>query len=210
MAQMYKVFFNDRIVFLTDQISEAKIDHQNLVYPYKNTRTFKDILNHFSTNPDILSLTFTHHDVEELFSIFSSQFLFIEAAGGVVKNNHSEILVIFRYNKWDLPKGKIDKKESPEKAAIREIHEECGITGHKVVRSLTETFHTYTEKHKPILKKTYWFEFFYDGKEELKPQAKESILKALWSKPKELNFLFESTYESIKEVLKKAGIHDNL
>ena len=207
---MYKVFFNDRIVFLTDQISEAKNDNQNRVYPYKNPSTLKDILNHFSTNPDILSLTFTHHDVEELFSIFSSQFLFIEAAGGVVKNNHSEVLVIFRYNKWDLPKGKVDKKESPEKAAIREIHEECGITGHKVVRSLTETFHTYSEKHKPILKKTYWFEFFYDGKEELKPQAKESILKALWSKPKELNFLFESTYESIKEVLKKAGVHENL
>jgi ADP-ribose pyrophosphatase YjhB (NUDIX family) len=210
MAQMYKVFFNDRIVFLTDQTSGVKIDGQNLFCPYKNLSTLRDILYQFSSNPSILSVTFTHHDVDELFHIFSSLFLYIEAAGGIVKNRNSEILVIFRYNKWDLPKGKIDKKESTERAATREISEECGITGHQIVRSLTETFHTYTVKNKPILKKVFWFEFSYAGNEELKPQVNEDISKAVWAKPTQMNFVFENTYESIKEVLYAAGIYKKL
>lgn len=207
---MYKVFFNDRIVFLTDEIGEDKTDEQRLVYTYRNPEVLKNLLNHFYSNPGILSLTFTHSDADELFRIFSSSFLFTEAAGGVVKNQHSEILVIYRYKKWDLPKGKIDKEESPEKAAIREISEECGITGQKILRRLTDTYHTYTEKNKPILKKTCWFELSYNGTEKLKPQIKEDISKAVWCNPKKMNFVFENTYESIKEVLYKAGISEEL
>lgn len=205
---MYKVFFNDRIVFLTDEKEEPKTDERKLVYSYHNSDDLKNVLSHFNRNPGILSITLVHSDADELFRIFSSLFYFIEAAGGVVKNNNSEILVIFRYTKWDLPKGKIDKEENPEKAAIREISEECGITGQKIIRKLTDTYHTYTEKNEHILKKTYWFELSYNGTEKLKPQLNEDISKVVWINPGKMNFVFENTYESIKEVLYKAGISE--
>jgi hypothetical protein len=33
----------------------------------------------------------------------------IEAAGGLVKNENKDFLFIYRNDKWDLPKGKIEK-----------------------------------------------------------------------------------------------------
>lgn len=63
----------------------------------------------------------------------------ILAAGGIVErstNSRIEIAVIHRpryAGEWSLPKGKLDKGESPDTAAIREVREETGcraiITG---------------------------------------------------------------------------------
>ena len=54
-------------------------------------------------------------------------FTVIKAAGGFVVNDEDQLLMIHRRGAWDLPKGKIEPGETPEKAAIREVGEECGI-----------------------------------------------------------------------------------
>ena len=51
----------------------------------------------------------------------------IQAAGGLVNNEKDEILMIFRRGKWDLPKGKLDKGETLEECAVREVEEETGL-----------------------------------------------------------------------------------
>ena len=53
----------------------------------------------------------------------------IEAAGGVVEQD-SLIAVVHRprYDDWSLPKGKLDKNESSERAALREVQEETGLS----------------------------------------------------------------------------------
>jgi 8-oxo-dGTP pyrophosphatase MutT (NUDIX family) len=48
-------------------------------------------------------------------------------AGGLVINKDSKVLFIYRKNKWDLPKGKLDEGENLEEAAIREVVEETGL-----------------------------------------------------------------------------------
>ncbi|MEE8603144.1 NUDIX hydrolase [Euzebya tangerina] len=64
----------------------------------------------------------------------------VHAAGGVVWRPTSseaeaetgvEVLVIHRprYDDWSLPKGKLDEGESFQDGAIREIHEETGVSG---------------------------------------------------------------------------------
>src|SRR5665213_1803978 len=54
------------------------------------------------------------------------RYKYIEAAGGLVLNEKGKVLMIHRLGVWDLPKGKLDKGETPRKAAIREIEEESG------------------------------------------------------------------------------------
>ena len=53
----------------------------------------------------------------------------IEAAGGVVEQD-GLIAVVHRprYDDWSLPKGKLDKNESSERAALREVQEETGLS----------------------------------------------------------------------------------
>ncbi len=133
------------------------------------------------------------------------QFIIIEAAGGIVKNDSGKLLFILRLGKWDLPKGKIEKGEKIEHAAVREVEEECGI--HPTLQNRTgETWHTYTHKGKDILKLTHWFSMHCTDSESLKavPQTEEDIEVVKWVSPEEVEGLvFTNTYESIKEIYKK-------
>ncbi len=52
----------------------------------------------------------------------------VEAAGGLVWDEGGKLLLVHRprYNDWSLPKGKLDKGESLEACALREVREETG------------------------------------------------------------------------------------
>lgn len=53
----------------------------------------------------------------------------IRAAGGVVIDTAGRVLVVHRprYDDWSLPKGKLDRDETSEAAALREVEEETGV-----------------------------------------------------------------------------------
>ena len=139
---------------------------------------------------------------------FSCMFRVIEASGGLVQNNKGEFLFIFRHGKWDLPKGKLEKDESIENAAIREVSEETGITNIKLKNFITNTYHTYRLGNATILKKTHWFNMDYDGNEPLIPQKSEDILQAEWVRINQLKNILKNTYDTIHEVIDRAGISD--
>ena len=80
----------------------------------------------------------------------------IKAAGGLVKNERDEYLFIYRHDKWDLPKGKIEKKEKTRAAAMREVEEECGIAVNKPEDKICKTYHAYIYKGEVVLKKSHW------------------------------------------------------
>ncbi len=61
------------------------------------------------------------------------------SAGGVAfrkQDGQVEVVLISvgEDNRWQLPKGLVDKGESPEQAAIREVREEAGIDSEIVTR----------------------------------------------------------------------------
>ena len=62
-------------------------------------------------------------------------FPLVQAAGGLVENKNKQFLFIYRNNKWDLPKGKIEKKEKISNAAMREVMEETGVKNLKITFS---------------------------------------------------------------------------
>ncbi len=125
------------------------------------------------------------------------------AAGGVVRNDKDEILFIRRLGKWDLPKGKIEKGEDREEAAVREVAEETGLEEVILEPFLNTTFHTYMERNgKKTLKKTFWYKMLYVGNEKPIPQIEEGILEVSWkNKEQIMKEVMPMTFKNIKLIL---------
>ena len=53
----------------------------------------------------------------------------VRAAGGVVCDEDGRVALVYRpkYDDWSFPKGKLEKGETEEEAAVREVHEETGL-----------------------------------------------------------------------------------
>ncbi len=137
----------------------------------------------------------------EKWSSFCAGYRIVEAAGGLVRNGRGELLFIFRNGMWDLPKGKMEKGERPMETALREVEEECGVSGLKIGRALSDTYHTYLEGKEPILKKTWWFEMSCEGSPALVPQQEEGITEVRWVDDNALDEVVQRSYQSIKEVI---------
>jgi len=132
---------------------------------------------------------------------FFHYFTKIKAAGGIVERA-TELLFIQRNGKWDIPKGKMEKGETARETAIREIQEECGLTGELTIeRKLMKTYHCYFMFEKSILKKTSWFVLNYEGSKAVKAQTEEGITSVKWLKRTALGKINKNTYSSIRTIL---------
>ncbi|MBN1119242.1 MAG: NUDIX domain-containing protein [Bacteroidales bacterium] len=203
---MYKVFFNDRAVFLTDDFSKNFQTKYGLFFKYKEKEDLEEIIEIYSKITRINSLIIFHYNIEELQESFLSCFIRIDAAGGLVKNKKGEYLFIYRRGKWDLPKGKVDKNESYQAAAVREVQEETGLRNIELRKPLMSTYHTYPFKKGIALKKTFWFEMEFNGNETPIPQTTEDIEEVRWFKPDELEVPMSNTYGLIKDIFIYLGL----
>jgi 8-oxo-dGTP pyrophosphatase MutT (NUDIX family) len=131
--------------------------------------------------------------------------ILIKAAGGLVINENKDILFMFRLDKWDLPKGKLDPGESLETCAQREVKEETGISHLELIRFLTVTEHEYKERGKLILKETHWWLMKTRGDQKLIPQKEEDITELKWIGPSDFNKVQQNTYPGILEVMRAGG-----
>lgn len=127
------------------------------------------------------------------------------AGGGLVQNEKNEVLLIFRRGKWDLPKGKLDKGESIEDCAIREVQEETGLLNISLEGPLMTTYHTYHEGSRYILKESHWYGMKAMGDEKLIPQTEEDILEIKWVKPRDLKQYYSESFPSVVDVLKRVA-----
>ena len=199
---MYKIFINEKVILLSDSTSFITSEKVIKRLKFESDKTIEEALSILNTQSEITGVLICHNNLTALLEEFKANFKIIEAAGGLVKNNKGEVLFIFRFGKWDLPKGKIEKGESIKNAAIREVEEECGIRGLEIVKPLLSTYHIYELKGDKILKRTYWLEMICTGSNELNPQTEEGITEAKWLDKKGIDNALKNTYQSIKEVLK--------
>jgi len=198
---MYKVFFNDRTVFFGDDFSKAFLKHKGLFYKYNNYIELNELVGLFASLTQINNLYILHDNILMVFEEFKACFKVIEAGGGIVLNDRGEFLAIYRNGTWDLPKGKLEKGEDFQTAALREVTEETGLPGLQMIEPLTSTYHTYHLKGKLILKRTKWFVMQYNGSAEPVLQAEEGISDYRWASPGMTGFIRENTYASIMDVL---------
>ncbi len=109
----------------------------------------------------------------------------IDAAGGLLYrkiDDQVEILLIFRNDVWDLPKGKKEADESHEECALREVSEEVGLKDLHLTGHLTDTYHEYKENGVEIGKTTRWYSMVAtDPFADMQPQKEEGIMELLWT-----------------------------
>lgn len=195
--QMYKVFVNEKKLTLSKYPED--IEKKLRFEGFATLEIAVDLLE----NTSCPELNVYGENIEDLWEDFTHMFKVVEAAGGVVSNKNGEILFIRRMGKWDLPKGKIEKGESLEQAAVREVEEETGIRELILEEFLNNTFHIYNERNgEKILKTTYWFRMNFVGDETPVPQIEEGISEVSWKNREEImSDVFPMTFKNIKLIL---------
>jgi 8-oxo-dGTP pyrophosphatase MutT (NUDIX family) len=199
---MYKVFFNDRVVLLTDDFIRNFQVKYGLFYKYRNTEDLKELIDFYRNLKRIDTLFIFHNDLDELQERFKSCFYMVEAAGGLVCNEDGMYLIMKRRDKWDLPKGKVNFGESIPKAALREVTEECGLSNLEITGPLMSTYHCYWIDSQAILKRTSWFDMKATGNEPLVPQSDEDITEVKWVRKEDLREITRNTYMGILDIMK--------
>ena len=186
------IYFAHKLLILTD--TPVEIDDYYRMPSSELSRA--NVLKIFETDNTIVVLDSM---IEPYIEQFFSEFKWVEAAGGLVENEKGETLMIYCYRHWDLPKGHIDEGESADVCAIREVAEETGVEGAKIVRFLCNTMHAYGVYGVWELKRTSWFHLTAESC-PTKPQKEEDIAIAKWCSPEEVEENLRSTYPTICNV----------
>lgn len=202
---MYKVFVNEKRLTLSKYPTdvEKKLRYEG----FATLEIAIDLLE----NTSCPEMNVYGEEIEEIWEDFTHMFKVVEAAGGIVFNKEEKILFIHRLGKWDLPKGKIEKDESLENAALREVEEETSLKELILEKFINNTFHTYKERNGTrVLKTTYWFKMSYVADAEPKPQVEEGITKVEWKDEDQIiEDVFSSTFKNIILILNNVGIGED-
>ncbi len=121
----------------------------------------------------------------------------IEAAGGVVEQG-GRIAIVHRprYDDWSLPKGKLNKSESAERAALREVQEETGLSCELVEELDAVSYSDNRGRPKTV---RYWRMTVLSGEF----QANDEVDELRWlKKPEALALL---SYEHDRELVEALG-----
>ncbi|HXH99626.1 MAG TPA: NUDIX domain-containing protein [Sphingobacteriaceae bacterium] len=199
MAQKYIIYINQTTLIISEFIPKRA---QKLQQIDSQSFDFNTFYNRVKADPlPVLYFVHTAH-AKDFLKRIKSAVNFIKAAGGLVSNEENKFLFIYRKDKWDLPKGKLDDFERIKTCAVREVEEETGIKVKKLGDKICNTYHIYNGNGgKPYLKKTSWFKMKAENQSKLKPQIEENITEARWLAISEFNLVKENTYPLILDVL---------
>ena len=208
--QNYKVFINNGLIFFGQKQELPNMEPTYADFQTISLLDIPQIIDGIKTNRIAANYWVNHTDSEEAYQKFASYFEVWTAAGGIVKNNKSEILMIHRFGKWDFPKGHLEENESISEGAVREVLEETGIDSAEVVSQLPCTYHIYSFHHDWIIKKTYWYLMHSNYQGKLVPQMEEDILAAIWVPNYALHEYLCKSYPALQFLIHEAEEDDLL
>ena len=194
---MYRLFCNDRCL-TANNFCENLLSVDN-----KCVKNFDDLaakIMHWLTDDTVGNLVLGDVDGEALACAIKNIFRQAPAAGGVVVIDN-QFVAIERHGIPDLPKGHIEKGESPEVAALREVEEETGITDLEIIKELPATWHCYLLDNQWTIKKTSWFLMLTSSGMKNIPQTEEGISKVYLVDKDHVKDFEEKTFASLKTLV---------
>ena len=198
---MLKIFYNDRILAFSESVNPDFQFANVLHFDDKTESAIKLFLN---SSEEYNLLIIGISDAVAM-SLLKKVFCVIEAGGGRVHDSLGRTLCIFRFGRWDLPKGWLEKGETLAQCAVREVSEECGLDIADLENDgeLITTYHIYPYKEGFALKVTHWFKMKYTGNGATKPQTEEDITEVKWVGEAEMDEVIGNTYGTIRMVLER-------
>ncbi|MEZ4883217.1 MAG: NUDIX domain-containing protein [Chitinophagales bacterium] len=207
---MSKIYINNIPVFLRVSETEDFLNNNREIMhvTYRDKKELLDLIRYIEQTEDLKEVHIIGENQSKIENDFFGFYKNIEAAGGLVFDPQGRGLLIFRYGKWDIPKGKIERREAVENAALREVEEETGIDNLVIQQPLlipinrkNVTYHTYFQRNRRILKITYWFKMYCAIPKEGVPQEEEGITKVKWVEPEHFDLHLLNSWGSVGDVL---------
>ena len=196
---MYRLFCNNRML-TANNFSENLLSVENKCV--KNCDDLAEKIMGWLADESVENLDLGNADGDKLALAVKKIFRQAPAAGGVVVIDN-QFVAIERHGIPDLPKGHIEKGETPEVAAVREVEEETGIKDLEIIKELPSTWHCYLLDNQWTIKKTSWF--LMRTKSEMKniPQTEEGISKVYLVDKEHVRDFEDRTFASLKTLVPK-------
>lgn len=196
---MYRLFCNNRKLTANNFCENLlSLDNKGV----KNCDDLVAKIRHWLDDSTAENLDLGDVDGENLAFAIKTIFRQAPAAGGVVIIDN-KFVAIERNGIPDLPKGHIEKGESPEVAALREVEEETGITDLEIIQELPATWHCYLLNDQWTIKKTSWYLMKTASGMKNIPQTEEGISKVYLVDKKGVNEFEKNTFDSLKTLVPK-------
>ncbi len=204
---MYKICYKDKIIRLlhidlNSHLPESDDGYLKVLYPGK-TKFLLNYVDKLEKSDKLRQLDILSTSPKKTKRDFAAICKVVKAAGGLVINDDSEVLMIYRRGCWDLPKGKMEAKETKKQSAVREVKEETGLRKVKMLDKLATTYHMYRTQtsNRRVLKPTYWY-LLSSNDLSVSPQTEEDIELVCWKKlDDETLASLTPIYSNIKDVI---------
>ncbi|MGB4013633.1 MAG: NUDIX domain-containing protein [Bacteroidales bacterium] len=176
---MYSIFFNNRRLQFCRHNAPLCAQPGAEVITLDRFTSWEDLIVSFQCHSNWRHLLVPVENPGDSFVQLCNSFQVVPAAGGLVTNPQGDLLMIYRYGKWDLPKGKQEDGESLKETALREVAEETGTKPLQLINdTCNKTYHCYHYMGENVLKMTAWYRM--TGCSSLMPQTEEGIEKVEW------------------------------
>lgn len=204
---MYRLFCNDRVLISKNFSTEVFEDKGNNEKSSLGIDNVIVKIKKWLADDTILTVDLGDMDGDVVASAIKSVFRQAPAAGGVVMIDN-QFVAIERNGIPDLPKGHIEKGETPEVAALREVEEETGITDLEIIRELPSTWHCYLLNEIWTIKKTSWFLMKTNSGMKNVPQTEEGISKVylININGADLDEFRTHTFASLRELVREVSL----
>jgi ADP-ribose pyrophosphatase YjhB (NUDIX family) len=203
---MRKVFFEKRCIIICSPDDPALSDPNAIQFRLGENIDIHTLIDMVETSDSLQRTCIPTDDIEATYRKICSEFIEVNAGGGLVSNRRGDFLLINRNGLWDLPKGHQDPGEPIDTTALREVQEETGIDNLELRDLICITDHCYRRNEKWHLKHTWWYSMLYTDPTDLTPQKEEDIAKAAWVAKSSLPPYLTNTYPSIVEVFREAKV----
>ena len=203
---MRKIYFEKRCIIICPPDEQILSDPNAILYKIGTSVDIHSLVGMFETSDSLQKVYIPTEDPEGTYRRICSEFVEVNAGGGLVSNRRGDYLLISRNGLWDLPKGHQDPGEEISVTALREVSEETGIDQLMLRDLICVTDHCYRRDGKWHLKHTWWYDMLYTDPTDLTPQTEEDISKAAWVAKSSLPPYLHNTYPSILEVFREAKV----